>query len=89
MGIDSDSDRAASLVIGPTSLGMVRIYIESDDIELPMDFDPDEALEIANELRAAAEMAAAGAAKKTKRNRGGAGSRSGTDPKPGGGGRRG
>ena len=63
MGINNDSDRVASLVIGPTSLGMVRIYIESDGIELPMDFEPDEALDIANELRAAAEMAMATAAK--------------------------
>ena len=59
MGINSDSDKAASLVIGPTSLGMVRIYVESDGIEIPMDFEPDEALDIANELRAAAEVALA------------------------------
>jgi len=57
MGINSDSDTAASLVIGPTSLGMVRIFIEAEGIDLPMDFDPDEALEIAEELRAAAERA--------------------------------
>ena len=57
MSINSESDRAASLVIGPTSLGMVRIYVESEGIELPMDFEPDEALEIADELRAAAERA--------------------------------
>ena len=62
MSIDSESDRAASLVIGPTSLGMVRIYVESEGIELPMDFEPDEALEIAGELRAAAEQAMATAA---------------------------
>jgi hypothetical protein len=62
LGINSDSDRAASLVIGPTSLGMVRIYVESDGIELPMDFEPDEALDIADELRAAAEIAMATAA---------------------------
>jgi hypothetical protein len=59
LGIDSESDRAASLVIGPTSLGMVRIYVESDGIEVPMDFEPAEALEIAEELRAAAERASA------------------------------
>jgi hypothetical protein len=65
MSINSESDRAASLVIGPTSLGMVRIYVESEGIELPMDFEPDEALEIADELRAAAERAmASGAAPK-------------------------
>lgn len=59
MGIDSESDRAANLVIGPTSLGMVRIYVEAEGVDLPMDFDPDEALEIAEELRAAAEAARA------------------------------
>jgi hypothetical protein len=59
VSINSESDRAASLVIGPTSLGMVRVYIESEGIELPMDFEPTEALEIADELRAAAEQAAA------------------------------
>jgi hypothetical protein len=62
LGIDSESDTAANLVIGPTSLGMVRIYVESEGIELPMDFEPEEALEIADELRAAAEKAMAAAA---------------------------
>ena len=57
LSINSESDKAASLVIGPTSLGMVRIYVEAEGIELPMDFEPDEALEIADELRAAAEQA--------------------------------
>lgn len=59
MGTSSDSDREASLVIGPTSLGMVRILVHSEGLELPMDFDPDEALEIAEELRSSAERAAA------------------------------
>ncbi|TBX24538.1 DUF6324 family protein [Nioella sediminis] len=55
MGIDSESDIAANLQIGPTTLGMVRIYIEADGVDLPLDFDPEEALEIAEELRVAAE----------------------------------
>ena len=60
MGIDKQSDIAANLQIGPTSLGMVRIYVEAEGgIELPLDFDPDEAEEIAEELRAAAEAARA------------------------------
>jgi len=67
MGIDKESDIAANIQIGPTSLGMVRIYIEGDGIELPLDFDPEEAEEIAEELRAAAEAARAmGAAPKAK-----------------------
>ena len=60
MGIDKESEIAANLQIGPTSAGMVRIYIEADGgIELPLDFEPEEAEEIAEELRAAAEAARA------------------------------
>ena len=58
MGIDKQSDIAANIHIGPTDHGMVRIYIEADGgIELPLDFDPEEATEIAEELLAAAEAA--------------------------------
>ena len=57
MGIDSESDIAANLQIGPTTLGMVRIYIEANGIDLPLDFEPEEAEDIAEELRAAAERA--------------------------------
>lgn len=57
MGIDSESDVTANIQIGPTSLGMVRIYVEGDGIDLPMDFDPEEAEEIAEEIRAAAARA--------------------------------
>ena len=59
MGINKDSDVAANLQIGPTSLGMVRLFIEAGDIEIPLDFDPEEAEEIADELRAAAARARA------------------------------
>ncbi|OWJ74587.1 MULTISPECIES: DUF6324 family protein [Haematobacter] len=57
MGINKESEVAANLQIGPTSLGMVRIYVEAEGMELPLDFDPEEAEEIAEELRAAAEAA--------------------------------
>mgnify|MGYP000303643644 CR=1 FL=1 len=57
MGINSENDVAANLQIGPTTLGMVRIYVEGDGIDLPLDFDPDEAEDIAEELRAAAALA--------------------------------
>jgi hypothetical protein len=57
MGINSESDAAANLQIGPTTLGMVRIYVAGDGIDLPLDFDPDEADEIAEELRGAAQAA--------------------------------
>jgi hypothetical protein len=93
VSINSESDRAASLVIGPTSLGMVRVYIESEGIELPMDFEPAEALEIANELRAAAEQAAAmvvGGASETGHGNGRNGKRGRkSGSKDGSGGRRG
>lgn len=57
MGINNESEITANLQIGPTSLGMVRIYVEGDGIELPLDFDPEEAEEIAQELHAAAQAA--------------------------------
>jgi hypothetical protein len=60
MGINSPSDKTANLQIGPTSEGMVRIYVEADGIEVPMDFEPEEALEIAEEIRAAALMLTGG-----------------------------
>ncbi|MHC9234323.1 DUF6324 family protein [Pseudooceanicola sp. 502str34] len=57
MGIDTERDIEANLQIGPTDQGMVRIFIEAGGTEIPMDFDPDEALEIAEEIRAAAAAA--------------------------------
>ena len=66
MGIDRESDIAADLQIGPTTLGMVRIHVAGGGAELTMDFDPDEAEEIAEELRAAAARARSGAAKPAK-----------------------
>jgi hypothetical protein len=59
MGIDRESNVAGSLQIGPTSLGMVRIFVEAEGFELPLDFAPEEAEEIAEELRAAAARARA------------------------------
>ena len=56
-GINSERDIEANMQIGPTDLGMVRLFIEADGVEIPMDFDPEEAEEIAEELRAAAQAA--------------------------------
>ena len=70
MGIDTPSDIAANLQIGPTTEGMVRIYLEAEGIDLPLDFDPDEAEEIAEELRAAAEAARRIAESATPRGKG-------------------
>ncbi|RJE83848.1 DUF6324 family protein [Paracoccus onubensis] len=55
MSINSQSEIAANLQVGPTDQGMVRIYIEAEGVDLPLDFDADEATEIAEELLAAAE----------------------------------
>ena len=63
MGINSESDVTANLQVGPTSEGMVRIFIEGNGIEIPMDFEPDEADEIADEIKAAASRARAAAMK--------------------------
>lgn len=58
MGINSERDVEANMQIGPTDQGMVRIYIESQGVEIPMDFSPEEAEEIAAEIVAAAKSAA-------------------------------
>jgi len=57
MSINKESEIAANLQIGPTDLGMVRIYVEGEGLSLPLDFDPEEAEEIAEELRSAAARA--------------------------------
>jgi len=57
MGINTERDIEANMQIGPTDEGMVRIFIEGDGIEISMDFDPEEAEEIAEEIRAAASRA--------------------------------
>ena len=57
MGINSERDVEANMQIGPTDQGMVRLFIEAEGVEIPMDFDPEEAEEIADELRAAAHAA--------------------------------
>ncbi len=61
MGINDESDITANLQIGPTDSGMVRLFIEAKGIEIPMDFEPEEAEEIAQEIMSAAKAAAAAA----------------------------
>jgi hypothetical protein len=68
MSINKQSEIAANLQIGPTTLGMVRIYVEADQVSLPLDFEPEEAEEIAEELMAAAASARAMAQKDGKKN---------------------
>ncbi|MHA3978921.1 DUF6324 family protein [Halovulum sp. GXIMD14794] len=57
MGINTETDVETGLQIGPTDRGMVRLYIFGEAVDLPLDFDPDEADEIAEELRIAAQQA--------------------------------
>ncbi|WP_170759197.1 DUF6324 family protein [Ruegeria lacuscaerulensis] len=59
MGINTERDIQANLQIGPTDHGMVRLFIEADGLEVPMDFEPEEAEEIADEILAAAQAARA------------------------------
>jgi hypothetical protein len=59
MGINTERDIEANLQIGPTDKGMVRLFVEAPGVEIPMDFDPEEAEEIADEIRAAAKAARA------------------------------
>lgn len=58
MGINTERDIEANLQIGPTDQGMVRVFVEADGLEIPMDFEPEEAQEIAEEILAAAKAAA-------------------------------
>ena len=57
MGINKQSDIEANLQIGPTDIGMVRIYVSAGQTEIQMDFDPEEAEEIAEEIKLAAQAA--------------------------------
>ena len=59
MSINTERDIEANLQIGPTDHGMVRLFIQAGSTEIPMDFDPEEAEEIAQEILAAAKAAAA------------------------------
>ncbi|MDX2483667.1 MAG: DUF6324 family protein [Pseudodonghicola sp.] len=59
MSINTEREIEANMQIGPTDKGMVRIFIESQGVEVPMDFEPEEAEEIAEEIRAAAQAARA------------------------------
>ncbi len=59
MGINDERDMEANMQIGPTDQGMVRLFIEAGTVEIPMDFEPEEAEEIAEEIRAAAMAARA------------------------------
>lgn len=56
MSINRQTEDAGELQIGPTDKGMVRVFVRTDTFDLPMDFTPDEARDIAEEILAAADM---------------------------------
>ena len=68
LGINTERELEANMQIGPTDTGMVRLFIESQGVEVPMDFDPDEADEIAEEIKSAAAQARAVAQKGKKKH---------------------
>ena len=57
MSINSETEVSVDLQVGPTSLGMVRLFFATKDMEIPMDFTPEEADEIAEEIKSAAQKA--------------------------------
>lgn len=57
MGLNTPTDIAADLQVGPTDQGMVRIYVSGEGVDLPLDFDPEDAEAIAEELMSAAKTA--------------------------------
>ena len=57
VGINDKSEVVADLQIGSTSEGNVRLYISGKDFSIPLDFSPDEAEDIATELKDASKRA--------------------------------
>ncbi len=55
--INTQTDEAGEIQIGPTDQGMVRLFVRTERHSLPMDFTPDEAREIAAEIEQAAALA--------------------------------
>ncbi len=66
-GINKETEESGEIQIGPTSAGMVRLFFRTSQFELPMDFLPDEAEEIAAEIVEAAAIARQSAPKKKKK----------------------
>ena len=57
VGINDKSEVVADLQIGSTSEGNVRLHISGKDFSIPLDFSPDEADDIATELKDASKRA--------------------------------
>lgn len=57
MAKELEDNEAGALQVGPTDQGMVRFIIQTRTGVLELDFEPDEAVDIADELLASAERA--------------------------------
>ena len=57
MSINTEKEIEANLQIGPTDQGMVLIFVSAGKAEIPMDFEVEEANDIAEEIMAAARAA--------------------------------
>ena len=57
MSINTEKEIEANLQIGPTDQGMVRIFVSAGEAEIPIDFEVEEANDIAEEIMAAARAA--------------------------------
>jgi len=66
-GINKETEESGEIQIGPTSAGMVRLFFRTSQFELPMDFLPEEADEIAAEIIEAAAIARQSSPKKKKK----------------------
>jgi hypothetical protein len=66
-GINKETEESGEIQIGPTSAGMVRLFFRAPQFELPMDFLPEEAEEIAAEIVEAAAIARQSTPKKKKK----------------------
>lgn len=67
--LELGSEEAGGLQIGATDLGMVRVFVHSHAGVLELDYAPEEAEDIAEELVAAANQARSAATKGRKRNK--------------------
>lgn len=80
-------DEAGAVQIGPTDTGMVRLIVTTRQGVFELDFEPDEAREIAAELGSAADISEGARAKKPRDGKGappnaGAGGPRRSKPKP-------
>ena len=57
MSVTDYTTKTPEMQIGPTALGMVRVYVVSERAQIPLDFSPEEAEALAERLQAVAAEA--------------------------------